>query len=37
MIVSVEVSVATMEKASAHQGAVRPPRKNAQQINDDDY
>src|SRR6266702_1346704 len=27
MMVSVEVSVATMEKASAHQGAVRPPRK----------
>ena len=27
MIVSVEVSVATMEKASAHHGAVRPPRK----------
>src|SRR5713101_459780 len=27
MMVSVEVSVATMEKASAHHGAVRPPRK----------
>jgi len=27
MIVSVEVSVATIEKASAHHGAVRPPRK----------
>jgi hypothetical protein len=27
MIVSVEVSVATIENASAHQGAVRPPKK----------
>ena len=27
MMVSVEVSVATMEKAKAHHGAVRPPRK----------
>jgi hypothetical protein len=27
MIVSVDVSVATMENAKAHQGAVRPPKK----------
>ena len=27
MIVSVEVSVATIENASAHHGALRPPRK----------
>ena len=26
-IVSVEVSVATIDRASAHHGAVRPPRK----------